>query len=437
MGYVVSVIFLSIAVISKLKYKNWHNPLSFMLFLWGVISFFSEMQLFGSPSTSFFAWLLLLLGFSSYALGCVLGYRITIKPHVPYIYNNKYSLNENLISFVVLFLYIFSIIYIYDIRDYLFIGISITRRIYFNDISINTSLNSGWVNVIFRFLYEPLLTMLRAIFVYLVFFPKKKNIKLIISIAVLFLIELLITGGRFAIFSLFLQLFVGFAVSKRIELTRKTKKRVIIFVFFAIAILIAILYISSIARSNNNLEYTINSFGKTIYRYFTLEIPHLDYRVKNLNSNYNYGFGINSFSGIIGPIMFVLTRLTPIGYSNYYIDSVNMYSNIQTSVNLGDEVYFNAFVSPVYPLYFDFNLIGVIIGMIIMGWVMMYLYKNRHNNSRNLALFIFSITAIGRSISSYFLSDWSFVIGFVFIYFFFVKNKKNKYISIRSKKIHI
>lgn len=413
MGYILSVIFAIIAILSYLNERRWYNPLTITMSLWTLISFLAALQLFGIIDASTQTWLLILIGFMFLCIGYGLSSIVEIK--TPRIARN--SINIRVLYILIVLSGLYTLITIRDIWPYLRRnGLAITRMLYYDELDYSRTLSRSISSFINNYIFSPAMLSLRPIMVYMMLFrhSNKKDIVVILLIGLLCIGEVLFTGGRMSLLYLILQVCIGMSIwlinRKKVENVnyrniKRTRRRT----FFFVLLIFTGIIVASLSR-------LATSFMEMIYKYLCLCIPHLSVRLDSLGSSYRYTMGIAGLYGFINPIVFVLAQLG-FGYPALYTYTINELSRLQTSVSVGADIGMNAFVTPVYKLYLDFGIVGVILGMTLLGalFSLAFRYNKKQNNMKSFVILLFIETATIRTIMTYPLGDVSFVIGFLYL----------------------
>ena len=150
----------------------------------------------------------------------------------------------------------------------------------------------------------------------------------------------------------------------------------------------------------------IDELLKKYYRYTCGNTVLLDYHINRLNSNNILSL---SFGGLFGFWSFILPIFHKIGlaYPTIYLDCINEVMVGQNFVEIGTDMYTNAFLSSFYHVYADFRIFGVIVGMLAFGIFCSFLYRKAITRKTPLFMVMYLIASqmIFKTLQEYFLSS--------------------------------
>jgi oligosaccharide repeat unit polymerase len=204
----------------------------------------------------------------------------------------------------------------------------------------------------------------------------KKDKKVLIGTIAILIIKTLFTVNRATIFYAVLIFYIVFKFNGgKVNLSRIQK---VMISLLAVAGLGAVIYITNIR--------SYMSFDKSIYKYFAGPLPNLDLRIGNIEQSGLYTIGFASTRGIYNKVLSIIKTLSfgIIDYPSWYVKMGDLL-NVESSINIGSGLNMNAFVTPIYSLYLDGRWAGVIIGMIVYGYISqkVYIRALRNHNFRN------------------------------------------------------
>ncbi|HHY83211.1 MAG TPA: oligosaccharide repeat unit polymerase [Clostridiales bacterium] len=402
--------------------KNIYNPVTCFFVYWaGVMSLLFLGDYFGANKTSTRAFLLILTGLVSYFAGCALVSRYkgnlglsAVSNNRNYEYVLRYKLLYIIYGVVLLYLLYNSI----TIIQLLMSGDSLAevRKLYTNREEYNIIRKSA-LNVVFKSYVSTPVIYLSLPLAVVDFFDGRKDKLLIVMTLSMVALWVLNTGGRSVILWLAMYCVAAmFIYSEKLKLNRNLIKWVLLSTALLIA---ALIFISNLRRSNFSLL-------REIFIYFEAPIPHFDYRISYIDSNYphTYGFGMSSLNGLINPVLFFLENIGLISYPSIYLIVKHLsFEALETTVDIG--VRMNAFVTMFYQFYLDGRVFGIILGSLLFGGFCSWIYyKMKYSmNKMMVVLYLLIIQKLLFSVVRFYFYQPSHVIGFILVFFLFSKVK--------------
>lgn len=194
----------------------------------------------------------------------------------------------------------------------------------------------------------------------------KKNFSCLLAISILVLMNSTISGGRFALAYLILELVIGYLLLKdRLLIQVKISKTFIFIVlFFFIFCILGITLLRGIEDEGMLEHYYVYLCGNIVF--FDLKIPMIESISWHPFTTAIWGFWAQflPFIHAIG-----------IPYPDWYLSLPNNVMNTQEQMLIGENLSFNAFSTPFYYLYADARWLGVIIGMYFFGFFAKRMYE--------------------------------------------------------------
>lgn len=405
MGYISALICAFVAVLCLIKHKE-DSPLFLYSAEWCVLSILPAIKLYGLYEIELFTWVLVIVGFLSYALGVVLRkkYIITINGKRPFRvlkqgFGEFKIFKDHIYISLVIILYITDLFYFFQSLLLMRSGISMA------DIRAASyglgdfkgykgiGLNSGGVLTYIYILKEALTHIIIAIGIYRFLDDTKRGKKfLFISLGLVVLIAFS-NGSRFDIAYVILQLIFGLKLfNKKIELPKKIKKSVRLLLICGV---IGIVFIS--------IKRGVDSIFKTFYYYLASPVALLNIDLPKVVENSIYSFPYAAFAGFFA-IAWPFFNKLGLHYTPRYLRSLNESVNAtQAWVQIGDSLWSNAFVTPYYYLFSDARWIGLIVGMVFLGYFSQHIYINANNslNEINTVYYLLVIEMLFRTLYQY------------------------------------
>lgn len=384
MGFVIALL---LFVVGYYAYRqnegDWTNSRTIFCCWWAIMSGLSQMRLYGLFSVSEKTWLVIMLGCVGFCIGAEFERRFIFK--VKYISSVSHEEKKDLyIMKKQTFFLVYTILLLYQVVELLNTIRLVNLGVSLADVraaqyglgvakdKITFILPLG-LRTYIDYLKSALQMIMTAIGIY-AFFEKKEKKYLVASIG-LNLIITLSTGGRFAIFNFAIQMLVCFGIVKNSKETNgkieyeKTVK-------WLVAIVLCVIIIITVIRGTK-----IGAIFEMLYTYISCNSVLCDLHIKAIDQ---LDFCSNGFAGFYGIWCMILPILHKLGvkYPDTYILTHHLVMTGQDWLQVGDELYSNAFLTPFYYLYADFRYIGVLCGMFFLGYIIERKYddiKNRRN----------------------------------------------------------
>lgn len=377
MGFVVAFDLLLMAIFFHWRKKSFASPEVFFCYEWAIISFLASLQLYGIYSASTRTWAIVLVGSVSFVLGVtVIDYfprrkkieNIVLTPVVIEKENNKRGIFARIKEHpwfwgLVAFLYISSFVDIGKTIYWLANGLTLEQ------IRILHFAPNNFVLEVYNDVFDALQTIVVAIFIKKFIDNVKENWWYIVLASGLVLTQAFSDGGRFIIAYLIVEILVCFL------LFSKRNKNVIprwfkLVILGSCGVLVISIFALTLLRGAPITEIVVKA-----YRYICGNIVFFDRHVVALDTSGFKSYSFASLYGIWSVILPILENGLGIAYPSIYLDTIAQVMNGQEFIQIGENMYTNAFITSFYHPYADFRWIGVIAGMFIFGLICGYLYK--------------------------------------------------------------
>lgn len=405
MGYF-SAIICAIGVVQCLIRRKLDSPLFLYSIEWLILSLLPAMKLYGLYEIDTSTWMIVLVGYLSYLIGIRTGnkYTFNVNGKMVSIVTKQNSFGYKVFSqrtyiFVVVILYFINLVYFFQTLLLMHNGIAmadIRAASYgYGDIQGYhiIGMSSGGILTYIYIFKEALTHIIIAVGIYRFLSDAKQGKKyLFVSIGLVILIAFS-NGSRFDIVYVMSQLVIGVNLfGRRIVLQKKIRKYVRILL---VAGLVGIVFIS--------LKRGVNNIFETFYYYLASPIALLNIDLPLVVEKGIYSFPYAAFSGFFALVWPVFNKIG-IYYTPRYLLSLNESVNAtQAWVQIGDTLWSNAFVTPYYYLFSDARWIGVIVGMIILGYFSqrIYLSAKKNLNEINTVYYLLVIEMLFRTLYQY------------------------------------
>ena len=405
MGLVISIIILLLAFISYGKRRRWYAPDVFFLIMWGVISLFSSLHLYGMYETNDSTYLIVLVGCISYMIGCNFGIKLNVKDNYT-LYRSEFIFSPRFFwvaSLVLFFLQLSPFIKTFSLVS-MGVDLGEIRQDFFEQSQSSLDVIIG----VLTSLFGPIVQISGIVFLLKDF---KKNFVCVFPIVILALMESVINGGRFGIAHILLEFVVCYYFMRQNTETRikVSKKTIFIFVSIFVSVIVAITMMRGIESE---------SIEKHYYAYLCGCIKYFDLQIQVVKNTSFYPLG-SALWGLWYNLFRIFHSLG-FSYPDWYL-YIGTNMNTAETFSIGDEMRINAFSTPFYHLYFDLGWIGVIIGMYVLGLFASYVFKRalKCPNTPNLVFFIIVIQMLFMTIFGYPLVNNGYVL--IILYMLFTK----------------
>lgn len=399
--------------------KKVFNPLSTIMFMWGVIVYLSSLQLYTLYKTSEEIYRYIFLGLVAFTIGYYIS-RIFLKNGKIRFSIRNFNISNKSVAIInykrVYWLFSFCLVYIlYRISKYgsVLIGAGLNLSNISSIISESNVSNTGFINAIGFLIITPLYLPLLIVFS-VDFWMGKRDKKLLIFTIIITIGRILIYGGRQPIIQLFIAMIISLTFSyvkykKNIfyKLTTTKNKRKIIITSIVGVIIFAYLTATK-----------TNAIIKTIYLDFAMQPYMFQHWANSVGNEYSFGFA--SLFGFVHPILYVLKNLFRV-FSEIPDFFNNIYNTIQETfdswVSIGTTLHANAYTSSFWYLYYDGRGLGIFIGMFIWGIIsFIYFIKAKRNgtmlNISNYAMIMVGLIYTFTDMEFY---KASYVLGFFYL----------------------
>lgn len=379
-----------IALCGFVRYRFALNPVSAMFFLWAVIVPLSGVGFYGTriPQTS--TYTIIAVGLAAYLLGVLLGskrYRII---------SGAKDINAQTAVCKINYWFLYALMLV-SLAYYLIQSVYVVRLLAsgntYADIRMmvaadeeNVLNGSRALSAIRAFIAVPTTYLMIAILPIELFFGKRKK-ALFFGAAALMLLFVFTNGARSVIVWIAIYFLVVFSFFRRshkikIRIKRKYKTRLLA----GGVVLLVLMFYMTIFRKGADVD-----FRKQLFLYLVAPVPHFDHYVDVVNSSNEYGYGFSSFYGILYPLFYVIRIVTgsyPEFITKIYYMSFEM---MEPGLNLGNGVYMNAFVTAFYQPYLDGRFWGVMLIMILFGFLCSQTFERTWFNQDLKSMLIYSL----------------------------------------------
>lgn len=410
--------------------KKVFNPVSVILFMWGIIVYLSSLQLYTLYEASEEIYMYIFIGLVAFTIGYYIVRFILKNGRIRFIFgksNNANNIIPTLNYKIVYILFSICLIYIfYRISRYGAIIVSSG----FNLSAIGSIISEvdlsepGIINAISFLVVAPLYLPLTIVFS-VDFWSGKRDKKLLIFTIIMTLGRIIIYGGRQPIIQLFVAMIISFTFSfrKYRDDMKKSVSRIKNKTGLVITIIAAIISFGYLTGTKTNAPL------KTIYLDFAMQPYMFEYWSNSIDNEYAYGFA--SLFGFIHPILYVFKNLFGIFSEIPYFFS-NIFDTIQetfsTWISIGTKLIANAYTSSFWYLYYDGRELGIFIGMFIWGIAsFIYFIKAKKDGTLlNVANYTMILIGLIYTFTDMEFYKASYVLGFFYLNMILYKKKKLK-----------
>lgn len=384
-----------------IKSRNLINPNVYMYGLWSLIVGLNVLHLFGIKGVSDDAYIMVFAGTFSYFLGEVLALSTkTIKLVAP----NKRGVESRPTRFTMNYKIIYVLagatiaLMIIDTiiaAQYLMRGWSFTQvRMWLTETYENATnplfSRRSYAEQVFRVIVIAPFRMALGPLCAIDFFFGERNKKVFWITVIIQGLGVISGGGaRLGIVNLGLSFLMAFSMFKRknntvnrkeVSIKRRRMHRLIVLGIVLVGII--------------TTQRTSSRIYEEAYFYFALCLPLLSIWIPEIQAT-PHTYGMVSLFGLLRIPFLILEKLglySPEVYikSYNYIVQANSFRSISSGTRIA-----NSFVTPYYYLYLDAGYIGIVLGMIIIGYFANKCYRNVLNAYDYKAMYLLMLVDIG------------------------------------------
>lgn len=397
------------------------NPLTLFCSIWGIITLFSSMHLYGLYEADEIIYFYILVGCAFFVIGYLFIHNINFK--IRNIRNKSYgySINYRLIYILIVICTIYYLYQIYLLRGKIaVINLWSIQQYLRND--IETLVTNKYLRALNSFIIGPISFAIPSLTAADIWIGKRDK-HLIALTAAMLIVKVISTANRSTLMIFFLLLIADAMIKlkfQQVDIYSKWKsssgklRRNIRLIFVAGVILFIAMTIS------RNLQ-----IGKSLYLYFSIQPYMFQLWSEQAISQQLIGYGTASLSGFVFPIVYAIQLLfglpsMPLHYQNIY-DMIN--STVNSWQIVGEDIPANAYVSIFWYFFVDGRIIGIIVGSLIFGIICGHFLKMiaKHFNVKTLCLYNTILIAVLYTYVRMQFSQANFALSLLFVWLFAFK----------------
>ena len=249
----------------------------------------------------------------------------------------------------------------------------------------------------------------------------EKDKKLLILAVVLTVVKTIANTTRstlgilivyFAVGSMMFIKINGYDVGLR-KFIKKRKKQIL---FACIVAVVAFVYMT-IARGSDVWD--------NLWTDFALPTSLFEYWKKVVDDQNVHGYGLGSLNGFVYPVFYFLKNIFKIPIPEY-VEAIHTIANdTESFVWASNTVTANAYVSIYWYFYMDFRYIGILAGMLLVGYFSERTYRDTlyYKGAKNFSIYCFFLHMVIFSIVRMPFTIVSSALGFLFVAFILYKKK--------------
>ena len=432
MPTVIAIACACFAVLGFVRSKFIFNPLTIMGVLWGIITPLSALGLYPINIPSDKTYQIIAIGLLAFVIGELLGERRNlvrvrlssgggVRPNDAYVTNYTFLHILNIVSIIVLVMQALTVIRL--IR----MGYSMT---YIRKLGVSDEYNvlrTSRLTAAFRGFISTPATYLMTFVIPFELFKKKKNYTIVLEGVVMIALWVISTGGGRSVLLWVMMNFVCEFAMKRKNISKATWRRIIRHLKYlaplaGVGLLAYFLYIT-FQRKGSSVDLL-----KEAHIYYVAPLSFLDHYVREIDRHYAnlYGLGISSFYGLLYPALYVLRLFTgayPELVSTIYYMSFQM---LEKGVDIGGDIWMNAFITIFYQPYLDGRKLGVVIILFLFGFMTgkIFYYAKYRNNPRCELLYIMLFQKLMFSMVRFYFTQSSQALCFILAFFTVVRLRR-------------
>ena len=392
------------------------NPITLFFGEWTIILYLASLNLFNIISAQQSTYQIIFIGVLAFAVGFYLynifSKKITLfyRPSKTFYINKRWILIVGIISII-----FFSFDFFKSLPSLLHgQSLGIMRQ----DAQSGVLFSNPLLNAIRIIIATPFSWAITAVAAANLFSKDRKKWLLVMA-SIIILMRVLSDGGRSVAIFFILSLIVSYSYTNTSRKNKGKSK------FKIVALLILgfiLLYGVTISRSGDNTQ-------RFTYYYFAMEPIMAEKWMNIIQNNGLIGYGMASFNGILFAFFYLTTNIFQLG--SYPVFWKQIYDTIegfgtqwQIITTTGSTA--NSYVSIFTTFYLDGRIIGVVLGMLIYGLWIAYIYNKclRNRTEHNIAIYSFSLIGVFYTFQQFIFQNIYYAIGFIMLVFFMYKKEK-------------
>lgn len=404
MGYVTLAFLLLAALAGMRRYKNWYNPVTLFFGYWACLIFLALLHLYNFYALHTNTFILFFIGLLSVFLGFYLTgkNKIVIMRQVRHMpqrrtYNYRIFLICNILLSAFLLIRVAALLQmIASGRSWWSIRLIASG----NDQGEHflSFWGSNFMYNIYTYIAAPIIYMEAPMFVVMLYNSKYRNRRLLILMAINFVLFSVMTVSRNLMSFMVVYFIVGFFIfNKNNEPgVKKSLKKIRKFIPAIIVVLIG--GICGISALRNTEE----DIFETLYIYMIGGLPSIEYRIEHFTYPV-YTLGLYTLRGFVRPILF-LAHIVGMDNPVRYQTVIQIAKDCEMYIPIGTDVRMNAYATIFYSLYRDGGYIGIVIGSAAFGWIMKKSYDSLRlkNDLRSYIIYFLIVQQIFFSMARFY-----------------------------------
>lgn len=394
------LICLSLLALSLVLDRSSSSPATMFYGLWSIILGLDSLHLFKLLYTRDEIYSLITFGLCAFAVGYYFNKIIATKGKIKK--SVGYSLRRKLVYVFAIFAIIYYIDFVVKTIPYYLSGNALALiRAMAQDSSSEISGNASGVMNAIKILFVTPFTLTLQIIVAVDWFFGNRDKKLIVLDIILMIEKIMSDGGRAPLIYLFIAFILSYLLSKQraknhrlekssfaahledIRIAAKKNKRTI--VLFTVVALCGIVFLTQSRNGENFLKFS--------YYYFSMQPKMFDLWSSIVDRTGLVTYGAAALNGFLFFVFYLIRNILGLaGYPEFWSNAYGLIEGTgtqwQTISGYGSSA--NSFVSAFWVLYLDGRVIGIIIGMLVYGWIMSHTYNDAllAKSSKSISLYV-------------------------------------------------
>ena len=393
-----------------------YHPIILFNGTWLIVFWLYKLKIINFIEISHQTILILLFMIICFPIGCLFGEKLSNRFNTKNYIPEKISLRRK-IFWIICAVTIIKMFYDeMDIIVNVFNGMSFKQVVALAE-GKGTVEIKGFSVILYIFFVYPCTYFISPVCANIVFSKEEKNkiYYLLVNLLVVFL-SVMHHGGRNAIFVFIICYTVTFFMKKKkVHMRKKTKFAIFIFLIVSIFLIVGI----SSSRG-------ISDVGESFYAYFTCALPLAELYLQYPIVNGAFLGGMLSFNGFIYPILLV-TNYFGFALPQSQVTVISIKEIIEYNyLSIGDySLKMNAFLPAGVYMYIDGGYVFEIIGMIVYGIVVGYIYHltKIKNNDRINAVYVLLALGLVLSFTRFYFTTINYSLAFLYLLFLYKKER--------------
>lgn len=416
---VLSLLSIFIGVFAKFVYRKMSNPITVFMLLWGGIFFLYYLRLVPYYDISVQGLIIFLLQMIGFAIGGFAAKRVAVSTNTRK--DRQFDLNMPLVYIFCTITIATLLVNAVPVIMKLLEGMSLYEITHEGEIKEGGA--TGIMVLVNIFIVFPTAYGISALAAQDFLYGKKRVSILVLNIVIVLLYAFQ-HGGRHILIIFLCSYLFAIALKPKSEQRKlakkekKTKRNIILLCVLIVAVMVWL----SISRGIEDLLLSL-------YKYFACVVPHFDTWRGVIENNQTYTWGFASIYGFISPFLILFQGAGLLSaVPGVFNTASKLIAAPEELSAIGDGISTNAFVGASYTLYADGRYFGVLLGMLLFGYICtrLYITARQSYSSRTISVYLLFMTVLIMTFTKNHLCQYFYAMALLMIRFVFYKEAVKK-----------